>query len=644
MTTLNIFRAKWWMILLWPVVGMLLVAWLWMVSYLQWQGRHLRPGAVALITSGLLLAFAAISTLVLRRMVRRHRADLVRDAYRTASEGTSDGFFYMAAVRDGAGTLIDFEIADCNQAGADLVGAQRAGLLGRRLRQCDIDAYFPAMMASYREAMVSPSGRIADHEVEVPDDSMMRARWLRRRLVRVGDGVAVTLQDISQLKAQEQDLIRLANEDGLTGLPNRHWLGWFLPGAIERARAGGAMLALLLVDLDGFKDINDSRGHAAGDTLLRGAAERLSGLLRPSDRVAHLGGDEFVVILKQLQSEQQAAQLAQRIGGAFEQPFVFDGSVERVGASVGISLFPRDGADTGTLLKHADIALHAVKQGGKGHHRFYAPAQFEQLRSRRQTERELAAALDDDQFFMLYQPRVDAVSGQLCGMEALVRWAHPERGIVAPLEFIGVAESSGLIAVLGAAVIDKVCRQIALWQAAGVPLVPVSINVAVHQFERGDLYHLLLAAMARHAVEARWLEIEITESAMMDGAASTLTQLTALRACGFKLLVDDFGTGYSSLSQLQRFAMDGLKIDRSFTVELGQSKQGEIFVGAILSMAHALGMRVVAEGVETEQQAAILRRLGCDELQGYLLSRPISATQIEPSMARRRLPEPLECT
>jgi diguanylate cyclase (GGDEF)-like protein len=465
----------------------------------------------------------------------------------------------------------------------------------------------------------------------------MRLSWVRRRLVRCGDGLAVTLQDIGQRKLHEQDLLRLGNEDALTGLPNRHWLGRYLPPAIARANAKGGMLALLAVDLDGFKEINDTHGHADGDEMLRSAAKRLSSVLRATDRLVHLGGDEFAVLLMPVERESKIVLTASRIAELFEEPFQLGEGTRKMGVSVGISLFPRDGGDTETLLKNADIAMQAVKMSGKGHCRFYKPELYETIRKRRRIEQELGEALISEQLEVYYQPRADTHTGVLCSMEALVRWVHPQRGMVLPLEFIPVAESTGLITVLGDFVIEKVCAQIAIWTAARMPVVPVSINVSAHQFERGDLPRVLAAAMEKYGVDPRLVEVELTESAMMGDHSTVVEQLAAIRAQGVKLLVDDFGTGYSSLAQLQRFEMDGLKIDRAFTSELGQSAQGEVFIRAILSMAHALGMSVVAEGVETREQLDILRSLDCNEVQGYLIAKPVTAAQMGAMMRQGNL-------
>lgn len=590
---------------------------------------------IAAAVSLLLMGFTVIATMLSLRLAWRHHLSAgVRNAYRMATEGTSDGFYIIAALRDEAGAIIDFEIVDCNEPGARFFGVRRDQLLGMRMQERAHEQYFRDLMHSYRAAMESG---FSEEEIELQEGNPFQLRWIRRRLVRSGERLAVTLQDISTAKEHERDLRRLANEDGLTGLPNRHWLQQFLPNALVRAAIDGHMLALLFIDLDGFKDINDTQGHAQGDKVLRAASLRLKAVLRPGDHVARLGGDEFIVILDPMEDEERAEQVAQRIALAFDEPFYLGVERHKMGASIGISLYPRDGSETDVLLKNADIAMYAVKAAGKGHHRFFQPELFETIRNRRELEQSLVTALEQDQFLVVYQPRVDAMSGQLCSMEALVRWMHPQHGMVPPLEFIAVAESSGLISQLGEVVIEKVCQQMARWKGYGMELVPVSINVSARQFGRGDVHEVLASALARHRIEARLIEVEITESAMMDEQNRAVEQLAAIRALGVRLLVDDFGTGYSSLSQLQKFAMDGLKIDRAFTMELGRSEQGEVFVRAILSMAHALGMSVVAEGVETAEQLEILRALQCNEVQGYFVSRPVPAEQMLELMLKRFL-------
>ncbi|MDE2431210.1 MAG: EAL domain-containing protein, partial [Burkholderiales bacterium] len=493
---------------------------------------------------------------------------------------------------------------------------------------------FNILMEIYSKAMAS--GYYED-EYEIPEKSPLNMHWARRRLARSGTGLAVTIQDISSRKENEENLQRLANQDGLTGLYNRHWLLNFLPQAIRRAQINQHMLALLFIDLDGFKNVNDTQGHAAGDDLLKLVASRLQSVLRPTDNVVRLGGDEFVVLLEPVQRESKPARVSERITDAFKQPFWWNGEKHHVGASIGISLYPRDGEDTETLLKNADIAMYSVKASGKGSYSFFKPELFAKVKARFELEQAMMQALESDQFILYYQPRVNTFTGEFTSMEALVRWQHPERGMISPAEFIPLAESTGLILPIGEIVMRKACTQIAAWRSQGLPLIPVSINVSARQFHAGKLEAKLRSYLEQYALPATLLEMEITESSMMGEDNAILAELASIRGLGIKLLVDDFGTGYSSLSQLQRLEMDILKIDRVFTNALGRSREGEVFFHAIVSMAHALNMSVVAEGVETEQQLDVLRRLQCDEIQGFFVSRPVPAEQIPALMCQRYL-------
>ncbi|MBZ2209643.1 bifunctional diguanylate cyclase/phosphodiesterase [Massilia soli] len=580
----------------------------------------------ATVASLALALIAALATVLSRRAAQRHSAqEDVRLAYRTATESANDGFYMAAALRNGAGQIVDFEIVDCNERGAYFYGKSRSELVGSRLSRIDTGIYGDALLETYRAAMASG---FHEDEREMPPDNRLNIKWGHRRLVRVGNGLAVTLRDISERKAHVVELERLANEDLLTGLPNRHWLMAFLPGAMAASLADGAELSLLFIDLDEFKQVNDLHGHAVGDQLLRAAGERLRGLLRPGDHVIRFGGDEFIVLLMPSEAEQQAARVAERIIAAFGMPFHLGGEPLQVGTSVGISVFPRDASDAASLIKNGDIAMYAGKTDGKGQFRFFEASQSRLIQSRLQLKHRLIEAIELDQFVLYYQPRVDARTGRVCSMEALLRWIHPQHGLVSPLEFIPLAETSGLILRIGEMVMEKACRQIDAWRRQGLPVVPVSINVSPKQFARGEVHRQLAVHLARHGIPPSLLEVEITESAMMGEQAEVLAELGAIRSLGVKLHVDDFGTGYSSLSQLQKLRMDVLKVDRAFTSELGNSREGRVFFQAIVSMAHALGMVVVAEGVETGEQLTILQELGCNEVQGYYLARPLPAAAI----------------
>lgn len=588
----------------------------------------------AVILTILLMTLAAGGmALTARAAWRRHLILRTRQTLGAVAETGADGFFAWRALTDRRGAITDFQLADCNEGGARMYGLQKSEMLDRKLSALYPDsAYFGQLRRTFTDAMAAG---VHEDEVRVDPSSRMDAAWLHRRMARTADGVVMTLRDISEQRAHEAALSAQADTDALTQLPNRHWLMQHLPRAIERARSGGHALALLFVDLDDFKYINDTLGHAAGDELLRAAAERLRSLMRPDDRVARLGGDEFTVILEYPLDRTIVAGFAGRMIAALNAPFELEGSGGHVvRASIGISMFPRDGADAETLLKHADIAMYEAKARGKGSYCLFEAALSERLVTRLALVQALTAAIESGSFELHYQPRVDAVSGALRSMEALVRWRHPERGLVAPPEFIALAEETGLIVPLGELVLSQACAQLAAWKAEGVPLVPLSINVSPRQFDHGGMAQLFDACMTQHGVPAALIEIEVTESSMMGEGPGVAGQLSAIKALGIRLSVDDFGTGYSSLSQLQRLDLDVLKMDRSFTAGLGKSPEAEVLFQAVISMALVLRLDVVAEGVETRGQLEALRRMGCREVQGHYISSPVPAAEMALIMRR----------
>ena len=594
-----------------------------------------------MVAGSLLVAgavFAGLRTAMRRARRERRRAE-VHQTYSIAVDASNEGFYTLQALYDAEGRLSDFLIEYCNERGAELVGRAKHELVGKRFLELYSGSHAQQLLAVFSGAMESG---LHEDEILASAHGPLGARWLSRRLVRSGRGLAMTVRDITDRRAQEQALSHMANTDPLTGLPNRHWLMEFLPPAIEASGACSAGLALLFVDLDDFRNINDSFGHGAGDALLRQAAARLKSLVRASDHVVRLGGDEFTVLLQNVQGGDDVARVSRLIIKAMQEPFEVAGQgLHTVEASVGVSVYPRDGADCDTLLKHADLALYAAKADGKGRFAFYQPGLSDSLLHRLGKEQALRRAIAQDEFIMYYQPRVDTMTGALCGMEALVRWLHPERGLLPPEEFIQIAEDTGMIREIGAAVVEKTIAQIAAWQQQGMRVVPVSINVSALQFEEGHLRPLLVACMRRYRVDADLLEIEITESSMLGGGDLVSGQLAAIRELGIKLLIDDFGTGYSSLSQLQRLEMDVLKIDRAFTSQLRHESNANVLVNAIVVMSHALGMRVVAEGVETLEQLRALQVLGCDEVQGFYVSRPLPAVELPALMRQDCLFPPL---
>lgn len=592
---------------------------------------------MALVRTAVVLAFMLIGMLLSARLaLRKHQAMQARVASGITADGGNEGFFMWRALRNRLGDVIDFTITDCNEHGASLYGVMKGELLGRKLSSLyQNQDYFQQLMRTYVSTM---NTGFYEDDFRIPPQSPLKMTWLHRKMMRSNTGLVLTLRDISDSKAHEAELSNMANSDALTALPNRHWLMGFLPQAIENARASHHKLALLFVDLDDFKNINDTMGHAAGDELLQAAAARLRSVIRPADNVVRLGGDEFTVILERPENVATVERVSERIIAALRQPFMLDDSSSHVvQASVGISLFPQDGEDAATLLKHADIAMYAAKANGKGSYQFFQPQLSQNLIVRLNNEHALRAALDDDQFILHFQPRVDACSGELLSMEALVRWQHPERGMVPPDEFIPLAEETGLIVKLGEMVISKTCMQLDAWRSENLPLVPVSVNVSPRQFNNGNIEVLLSLHMKRHGIEARLVEVELTESCMMGEDQIISAQLDAIKSLGVKLLIDDFGTGYSSLSQLQRLDLDVLKIDKAFTSQLGKGKEGEVFFKAIISMAQVLNISVVAEGVETLQQLHMLQALSCNEVQGYYVSRPLPAAQAAQLLRKRFL-------
>lgn len=474
--------------------------------------------------------------------------------------------------------------------------------------------------------------------METPVGSSLQLRWVEIKILRSDKLLAVRLRDISETKEHLTELKRRSDEDVLTGLPNRHWIQNYLPKAIMKAEQADESLAVLFIDLDGFKKVNDTAGHAAGDEVLQHAAHRLREAIRPHDKVVRFGGDEFVVILENVEYRIDAAHVAERVQRAFEQPFRLTQGVHAVGTSIGIALFPTDGEDASAVLEKADIAMYSVKTNGKRGYQFYEAKFYNALRDRLAKETELREAISRDEFIMYYQPRVDVTTGAIVSLEALIRWKHPSKGLLEPVHFVPLAEETGLIVAIGELVIDKVCAQLSHWTRQQNGTVPVSVNVSPRQVNNPGIVDVLTSALARHAVPAHLIELEITESSMVAESGEILKMLSMLQRRGIKILVDDFGTGYSSLSQLQRLNFDVLKVDQTFTAEIQNSEEGKVFFTAIVTMAHALHMRVVAEGVETLSQALILRELQCDEMQGFYISKPVPPGETPPILSKPVFP------
>ena len=425
------------------------------------------------------------------------------------------------------------------------------------------------------------------------------------------------------LRRAETELQRRSFRDGLTRLPNRLMFEGTLAQAVQQADASGERMAMLFIDLDGFKPVNESLGHHMGDLMLREIAARLKRFARPEDRVAHLGGDEFLMLVRGNPSAEDATIFAERLQALISEPCNMNGREAAVSSSVGIAMYPENGV-MAELIAHAEAAMRAAKSGGGATHCFFEARMMSGARDQFDLLRDLRRALAEGQLHLMYQPKVHAPSGEITGAEALMRWQHPQRGLVGPAVFIPIAERFGLIGAIGNWLIDEACRQAGQWRDEGLRM-RVAINLSAYQLRHADLADRIDAALKRHRINPQLLTCEITESVAMEDASNAIRMVEKLGAMGVNISIDDFGTGYSSLAYLRKLRAGELKIDRSFVMDLETSADARAVVDAVVKLAQALGLKVVAEGVETEAQHEILRAFGCHELQGFLFARPMSA-------------------
>ncbi len=468
-----------------------------------------------------------------------------------------------------------------------------------------------------------------EYRVALADQSY---RWLRAKgdalLDLEGEPMKVlwAIEDVSQRKDTDARVRFLAHHDLLTGLPNRTLFQDRLQQAIVAAKRMGTRIAVLFVDLDRFKSINDSFGHRAGDVLLQLVADRLRRCVRETDTVCRHSGDEYLIVLSALREPAEAGIVADKVVQTFDKPFEIDKHEVKISASVGVSVYPHDGQTSEDLIRNADAAMYHSKRIGRNRFEFFAPELTAPAAERLLLANQLRQGIDKNQLVLHYQPQFDIPGNRLIGGEALVRWNHPERGLLAPEAFIPVAEESDAIHLVSQWVLDEVCRQIGKWRAGRLNPVPIAINFSALQFHRGDLVETVASTLARHRIDPKSIEIELTENAIMQDPRETAGALEALSAMGIKLSIDDFGTGYSSLSYLKRFAIDKLKIDHSFVSSLPLDQHDAAIVQAIVSLARSLQLMVVAEGVETQTQLEFLNGVGCHAYQGYLGGRPVEAT------------------
>ena len=440
-------------------------------------------------------------------------------------------------------------------------------------------------------------------------------------------GAVIVFHDVSVARALGAEMSHLAQHDTLTNLPNRTLMQDRLTQAIATASRKDSRIAVLFLDLDGFKNINDSLSHATGDRLLQLVAKRLLAAVRTSDTVCRLGGDEFVILLSEVAHAGDAGVKAGKILSALSAPFEIEQVTLRVTGSIGVSTYPEDGQSAELLIRNADLAMYQAKEKGRSNYQFFEKGMNVRAVERQSIEGDLRFALERDEFVMHYQPKIDLKTGEITGVEALVRWQHPERGLVGPLQFISIAEDCGLMLPIGKWVLRESCRQAKAWQDTGLPPIDMAVNVSSVEFRNDEFLESVSTILTETRLEPRYLELELTESVLMQHAEFSVPLLQKLKAMGLRLAIDDFGTGYSSLSYLRQFPIDTLKVDQSFIHEINADTDEATIISAVINMGCRMKHRVIAEGVETAEQLAFLRAHGCDEGQGYYFARPMPAME-----------------
>lgn len=518
-----------------------------------------------------------------------------------------------------------------HSARTDLPAIPVEKMLGKKISDVLPETAVEIILSALREAR--EKGLSAGKQLEL--DLAQGKLWFELSVSRkhAGPGMEprfiVLARDITERKAAEQRIMNLAHYDALTGLPNRVLLADRMKVAIQHAARQSRRLAVLFVDLDRFKPINDSLGHDIGDKLLKAVAARMQGSVRVVDTVSRVGGDEFVVLLSEVEIPDDAARVAEKLISGLSQPYRIDEHELLLTASIGICIYPDNGSQPSILLRNADASMYSAKQGGRNRYQFYSDDMTLRAIERLGLEHDLRGAVERGEVFLVYQPQIELATSRIIGMEVLMRWRHPTRGLISPVRFIPVAEDSGIILSLGEWALRESCRQARLWRDQGLLDVCISVNVSAVQLRQTDFAHIVARALAESGLPPANLEIELTESVVMQGVEPALEKLRELDTLGVKVAIDDFGTGYSSLSYLRQFTVDRLKIDQSFVRDLPGNMDAEAIAAAIVAMGLSLGLRIIAEGVETEAQAAFLQSVLCREGQGYLYAHPMTADEFQ---------------
>ena len=610
------------------------------------------------MTAGLTDSRSA-SFVMWRSARRRDGTDFPAEISRSSLE-TEDGLMVSAAIRDVTEhRLMERRLAKREQEFRTLVenSVDTVARYGRDLRRLYVNPAFAALVEGGAAALLGrtpaecPGGpSAATYEIKLTEvftegrGSGFELKWVDSTGQEMCSLISLTPEfdanglvasvlavgrDITELNAYRHKIHQMAFYDPLTALPNRALFNDRLRQMITDAAWHGQQAGLMMMDMDRFKEVNDTLGHAAGDELLRETAARLSTCVRAYDTVARLGGDEFAILLPEIRSGDDLGRIASKVLTVFQRPFVLTGKEVFVSCSIGIALYPEDSIEADDLLKYADSAMYFAKRSGRNNFRFYSRDLTESSHERLVLESDLRRAVERDELELYYQPKVSLCDDTLAGSEALLRWRHPERGLVMPHMFIGIAEDSGLIVEIGEWVLREACRTAIRWNGGSKPLHKVAINLSARQFQAGDLAETVCRALEESGCRAEWIELEITESLLLDEGSEVTEVLNSFRAMGISIAIDDFGTGYSALSYLARFPIGTLKIDRSFISSIETDTYRAELVKAILSIARCLGQQVVAEGVETQAQVEFLRAHGCQVAQGYFYGKPMPAAEFE---------------
>lgn len=566
--------------------------------------------------------------------VELHRSE---KRFRAAAEGSLDVFFIFETVRSNDSEIVDYRFADTNARGEEFLGQTRDNVVGQKLSDFMPLDHLGPVYEMFNH--VATTGETVERALQMPGEGGVM-RWLHHQVVPLADGVAVSVRDITDRKELEERLTHQAFHDALTGLPNRALFLDRVQHARGRVRRRHEGVAVLFLDLDNFKFVNDSLGHTVGDQLLVAVAERLRGCLGGGDSAARLGGDEFAILLEDLADWAVATDTAERIVEAFRAPFHLSGREIFISPSVGVATGASLDTTAEDLLRDADAAMYRAKRNGKARFEVFDPSLTVHALKRFELENDLRGAVERGEFRLHYQPIIDLANGEIIAFEALVRWQHPQHGLMPPLDFIPIAEDTGLIVPIGRWVLDEACRQVSVWnrERQGLQPLELGVNLSRRQFHDPGLSAHVEAAIHASGLAPSLLNLEITESVMIEDECVATETLTGLKALGVQLVIDDFGTGYSSLGMLRSFPVDVLKIDRGFVKRLETNADDRVIISGIIGLAHALHLVVVAEGTETPEQLEQLKALGCDFAQGFYLGKPLPAGELSAEVAASSVP------